>query len=59
MVDQNFLSFLKVACRADTSAAQQHLTYDYFQRQLTNQQQQRGEIADIFDKIIKDLQKDR
>ena len=58
-VDQNFISFLKVACRADTAAAQQHLTYDYFQRQLGEQQQQRGEIADIFDKIIKDLQKDR
>ena len=58
-VDQNFLSFLKVACRSDTMAAQPRLTYDYFQRQLGVQQQQRGEIADIFDKIIKELQKDR
>ncbi len=58
-VDQNFLSFLKVACRSDTMAAQPRLTYDYFQRQLGEQQQQRGEIADIFDKIIKELQKDR
>ena len=58
-VDQNFISFLKVACRSDTTAAQPRLTYDYFQRQLGEQQQQRGEIADIFDKIIKDIQKDR
>ena len=57
--DQNFISFLKVACRSDTTAAQPRLTYDYFQRQLGEQQQQRGEIADIFDKIIKDIQKDR
>ena len=58
-VDQNFLSFLRIACRSDIAAAQPRMTYDYFQRQLGVQQQQRGEIADIFDKIIKDLQKDR
>ena len=58
-VDQNFISFLKIACRSDITAAQAHLTYDYFQRQLTEQQQQRGEIAEIFDKIIKEIQKDR
>jgi hypothetical protein len=58
-VDANFISFLKVACHADTAAARQHLTYDYFQRQLTTQEQERAEIAEIFDKIIKDIQKDR
>lgn len=58
-VDQNFMSFLKVACRSDIMAAQQRLTYDYFQRQLATEQQQRGEIADIFDKIIKEIQKGR
>ena len=58
-VDQNFISFLRVACRSDIAAAQPRMTYDYFQRQLTTEQQQRAEIADIFDKIIKDLQQGR
>ena len=58
-VDQNFISFLRVACRSDITAAQPRLTYDYFQRQLTTEQQQRAEIAEIFDRIIKDLDKDR
>ena len=58
-VDQNFISFLRVACRSDIAAAQPRLTYDYFQRQLGVQQQQRGEIADIFDKIIKEIQQGR
>jgi len=57
--DQNFISFLKVACRADTMAARQRLTYDYFQRRLTEQERDRASIAEIFDKIIKELQKDR
>jgi hypothetical protein len=35
------------------------MTYDYFQRQLTGEQQIRGEMAEIFDKIIKDLEKER
>ncbi len=55
-VDQNFLSFLRIACRSDISAAQPRLTYDYFQRQLGKEQLERNEIADIFDKIIKDIQ---
>ena len=58
-VNQNFISFLKIACRSDVTAAQQRLTYDYFQRQLASEQQQRGEIADIFDKIIKEIQQER
>ena len=58
-VDQNFIAFLRSACRSDIIAAQQRLTYDYFRRQLTTEQQQRAEIADIFDKIIKDIQQGR
>jgi len=58
-VDQNFISFLKVSCRSDITAAQHRLTYDYFQRQLSTEQQQRGEIAEIFDKIIREIQKAR
>lgn len=57
--DLNFIAFIKSACRADTTAAQPRMSYDYFQRQLTSEQQIRGEMADIFDKIIKDIQKDR
>jgi hypothetical protein len=41
------------------AAAQPRLTYDYFQRQLASQQQQRGEIADIFNKLIKGIQNGR
>jgi hypothetical protein len=58
-VDQNFISFLKVACQSDVTAARQHLTYDYFQRQLTTVQQDRNAIGDVFDKIIKEIQKSR
>ena len=58
-VDQNFLSFLKVACRSDLIAAQQHMSYDYFQRQFTERQQERNAMAEFFDKIIKGLQKER
>lgn len=58
-VNLNFISFIKSACRADTTAAQPRMTYDYFQRQLASEQQIRGEMAEIFDKIIKDLQKEQ
>lgn len=58
-VNQNFLSFLKVACRSDILAAQPRLTYDYFQRQLAAEQQQRNEMAGFFDSIVKDIRKAR
>ena len=58
-VDQNFISFLRVACRSGIAAAQPRLTCDYFQRQLGVPQQQHSEIADIFDKIIKEIQQGR
>ena len=58
-INLNFLAFIKSACRSDTTAAQTRMTYDYFQRQLTGEQQIRGERAEIFDKIIKDLEKER
>lgn len=57
--DQNFLSFLRVACRSDIIAAQPRLTYEYFQRQLAEEQKDRAAMAEIFDKIIKEIQKDR
>ncbi len=58
-VDQNFISFLKVAGRADVAAARQRMTYEYFMRGLTSVEQERSAIIEIFDKIIGDLQKDR
>ena len=58
-VNQNFISFLKVASRADVTAARQRMTYEYFMRGLTGVEQDRSAIIEIFDKIIGDLQKDR
>ena len=58
-VDQNFISFLKVASRADVAAARQRMTYEYFMRGLTGVEQDRSAIIEIFDKIIRELQKER
>jgi len=55
--DQNFLGALKGLCQADITAAQRQLTYDYFQRQLTNQQRDRQEMAEAFEKAIESLRK--
>ena len=57
MADQSLISFLKITCQSDITAAQQHLTYDYFQRGLADQQRERKEIADVFSNIIDDLRK--
>jgi hypothetical protein len=40
-------------------AARSWLTYDYFQRQLADQQKERTEIAGIFGKIIERLSRER
>lgn len=58
-MNQNFIAFLKVACQADVTAEKPRLSYDYFQRGLAEQQQWRNQIAEVFDKIIKDIQTDR
>jgi len=50
--DQNFVSFLKTTSQADVTSAQQHMSYDYFQRQLTEQQRERTEIAKVFARIV-------
>ena len=57
MADQSFLSFLKITCQNDVTAARQHLTYDYFQRGLVDQQRERNEISGVFDEIIQNLGK--
>jgi hypothetical protein len=57
--DQNFLAAMRTASQADLIAARPRLTYDYFQRALVEQQQQRNEITNIFDKIIAELRQAR
>jgi hypothetical protein len=54
-IDQSFVSFLKVACQTDITATRPHITYDYFQRDLADQQKERNEIADVFNSIIQGL----
>ena len=55
MADQSLLSFLKITCQSDIAAARQRLTYDYFQRELVEQQRERTEIAGVLDKIIQNV----
>jgi hypothetical protein len=57
--DLNFLSFLKSTCQSDITVAQQHLTYDYFQRQLAEQQRERTELAGIFGEVIENAGRGR
>jgi len=59
IADQSFISFLKVTCQSDIIAGQQHLTHDYFRRQLDDQQKERTEIANYFSKILDNLRKER
>ena len=52
----NLISYMKNACRADIIAAQSQITYDYFQRKLTDEQRDRTALADIFEKGLATLQ---
>jgi len=47
---------LKTACRLDVSTAQQHITYDYFRRQLANEQRDRVALADLLERDIQTIQ---
>ncbi len=58
-INQTFIASIKNACRSDMSMAQPQMTYDYFQRQFTGEQQIREEMAEILHKIIQDIKKDR
>ena len=53
--DENFISFLKIACRSDVAAAQRQINYDYFVRQLADQKQTRDQMAGAFEQIIRNL----
>jgi len=54
--DANFLSFLKIACKNDVTAAQTQITYDYFRRELADQKQARDEMSNDFQQIINSVQ---
>ena len=49
--NRSFVSFLKTTSQADVISAQPRMTYDFFQRQLADQQRERAEIASIFPKF--------
>jgi len=53
--DANFISFLKVASQADVAAAKRQIYYDYFVRQLSDQQQTRDQMTAAFQQIIQNL----
>ncbi len=48
-------SFLKDPQQNDVTAARQHLSYDYFQRGLADQQRERDEISGVFNEIIQNI----
>jgi hypothetical protein len=53
--DASFISFLKIACMSDISAAQNQITYDYFRRELAEQKGTRDQMKDAFQQIIQGL----
>jgi hypothetical protein len=53
--DAEFLFFLKKTCESDIEAARGQLTYDYFVRELTRQQQERAQLSKGFQQIIQNL----
>jgi len=55
LAEQSLLSFLKVASQSDITAARQHFTYDYFQRQLVEQERERTAIGEILERLVKSL----
>lgn len=55
--DQNILSFLKVACQSDITAARPRISYDFFQRALVKEEAERKSMAEVFTKIIAEMRK--
>ena len=51
MSDQNFTARLKSACLSDLAEARPTLTYDYFQRELAEQQRYRESIVSALDAL--------
>lgn len=56
-VNANFLSFLKIACQSDVTAARRTMSYDYFQRELADEQKTRDAMTKAFQEIIKEISK--
>jgi S1-C subfamily serine protease len=54
--DTDFLAFLRNACEEDVTAAQSQITYDYFRRELADQQQERDEMAKGLGEFIQAVQ---
>ncbi len=52
MADENLLSFLKLACQTDVTQARQRLTYDYFIRELDQEENDRRELSAVFTKLV-------
>lgn len=50
---QDLMAAMRSACQSDIEQAKQRLRYDFFQRQLGEEQQARGEFYKIFDEILK------
>jgi hypothetical protein len=57
--DQNLIAGLKNASEADIQSARLHFSYDYFLRNLAEQQHQRQGITDVFDQILAEMRKAR
>ena len=55
--DTNLISFLKVACQSDITAAQRQVTYDYFRRELGDQKGVRDQMGAAFQQIIQNLRR--
>jgi hypothetical protein len=58
-LDEKLVTFLKETCRADVAAAKPHMTYDHFRSKLEEETQQRDEMAEMFEKLIKEMGKKR
>ncbi|MDR3401786.1 MAG: trypsin-like peptidase domain-containing protein [Chthoniobacter sp.] len=47
-MNTNFIGYLKSLCKGDILAAHSTVTYDYFQRKLTDEERDRNAIAEVF-----------
>lgn len=57
MANANFIGYLKSLCKSDVIAAHSTLTYDYFQRKLTDEERDRNALADIFSSAIQSMRR--
>ena len=52
MAAKNFIYAIKIASQADVTAARQHITYNYFVRELADAQKARDEMTKPLEKLI-------